>query len=88
MAIADRAHESHAVVEMLGHLLMLLCPSFGVLLHQLLDVIEQLDRAYRAPVPTLKCCAVRAIVMLLVVIGDGLEPAANTLLLHVSLVLQ
>ena len=26
--------------------------------------------------------------MLLVVIGDGLEPAANTLLLHVSLVLQ
>ena len=37
---------------------------------------------------TLKCCAVRAIVMLLVVIGDGLEPAANTLLLHVSLVLQ
>ena len=33
-------------------------------------------------------CAVRAIVMLLVVIGDGLEPAANTLLLHVSLVLQ
>ena len=37
---------------------------------------------------TLKCCAVRAIVMLPVVIGNGLEPAANTLLLHVSLVLQ
>ena len=35
-----------------------------------------------------KCCTVRAIVLLLVVIGDGLEPAANTLLLHVSLVLQ
>jgi len=26
--------------------------------------------------------------MLLVVIGDGLEPAANTLLLHMFLVLQ
>jgi hypothetical protein len=33
-------------------------------------------------------CACFAIVMLLVVIGDGLEPAANTLSLHMFLVLQ
>ena len=33
-------------------------------------------------------CGVRAVAMLLVVIGDGLEPAANTLLSHVSFVLQ
>ena len=44
--------------------------------------------AQTARVKYAESCAVRAVVMLLVVIGDGLEPAANTLLLHVSLVLQ
>ena len=36
----------------------------------------------------LKVALVLAVVMLLVVIGDGLEPAANTLSLHMILVLQ
>ena len=42
----------------------------------------------RSCVSTLKVALVLAVVMLLVVIGDGLEPAANTLSLHMFLVLQ
>ena len=42
----------------------------------------------RSCVKYAESCGVRAVAMLLVVIGDGLEPAANTLLLHTFLVLQ